>query len=156
MRPGVVGRGTKDRTQMVDPERIVEGERLDGPARAADGGYVPGACNTMGDFIRSLEDGQFDSDAFEALRELAAAMQEHAWRNGGKSKGKLTISVDFVQDGGVTQMKSAFKVSLPELPRAKSIMWLTPDNRFTRSRPGQHEMFGIRDASAPRGPIRDV
>lgn len=141
---------------MIDPERIVEGRRLDGPTRAADGGHVPGACNTMAEFIRGLEDGQFDADAYEALRELAAAMQEHAWRNGGKSKGKLTITVDFTQDGGVTQMKSAFKTSPPELPRAKSIMWLTEDNRFTRSRPGQNELFGIRDVSADRGPIRDA
>jgi hypothetical protein len=126
-----------------------------GPQRAADGGHVPGACNTLGEFVRTLEDGQFDADCYEAVKALSAALHEHAWANGGKAKGKVSITLDFIQDGGVTEIKAAFKVTSPEARRAKSILWATEDHRFTRTRPGQKEMFGIRDVSGG-GSVRDV
>lgn len=124
--------------------------------RAADGGHVPGACNTLGEFVRSVEDGQYDADVFAKLRDLNAALCDHAQHNGGKAKGKLTLTFDFNQDGGVTEIKSAFKVVMPEERRPKSVMWLTEDNRPTRTRPNQRELFGIRDASAPSGRVRDA
>lgn len=124
--------------------------------RAADGGHVPGACNTLGEFVKSLEDGQFDADCYEAIKELAAAMQEHAWQNGGKSKGKVTISIDLVQEGTLTEIKASFKVTQPENKRPKSVMWLTENHRFTRTRPNQGQLFGIRDVSAGPGGFRDA
>jgi len=120
---------------------------LDQPTKAADGGHVPGACNTLGDFVRSLEDGQFDVDAYAAIKRLSAALTATAMSNGGKAKGKVTISLDFEQEGSVTQIKAAFKVALPEARRPKSVMWKTDDNRLSRSRPGHGELFGIRDVS---------
>ncbi len=128
---------------------------LDQPTKAADGGHVPGACNTMGEFVRSLEDGQFDADCYEAIKELSAAMHEHAWNNGGKSKGKVTITLDFTQEGGVTEIKANFKVAQPESKRPKSIMWTTEDHRMTRTRPGQAQLFGIRDVSGASA-VRDA
>lgn len=128
---------------------------LDQPAKAADGGHVPGACNTMGEFVRSLEDGQFDADCYEAIKELSVAMHEHAWANGGKSKGKVSITLDFTQEGGVVEIKANFKVAQPEHKRPKSIMWTTEDHRMTRTRPGQQQLFGIRDVSGGAG-VRDA
>ncbi|RKF23359.1 hypothetical protein D6851_02490 [Altericroceibacterium spongiae] len=128
---------------------------IDQPSVAADGGHVPGACNTLGEFVRSLEDGQFDADCYDAIKDLAATMQEHAWRSGGKSKGKITITLDFVQEGGVTEIKAKFKAAKPEASRAKSIMWATEDHRMTRTRPGQKQLFGIRDVSGS-APMRDA
>ncbi|HEX7853816.1 MAG TPA: hypothetical protein VF503_08990 [Sphingobium sp.] len=128
----------------------------DAPRAAADGGHVPGACNTLGEFVRSLEDGQFDADAYEAIKELSAELAEHAFRNGGKAKGKVAITLDFTQDGGITEIKAKYKVTSPEPHRAKSIMWSTEDNRFTRTRPGQGQLFGIRDVSGTAGAFRDA
>jgi len=128
----------------------------DRPQRAADGGHVPGTCNTLGEFMRTLEDGQFDADCYEAIKSLSAMLNEAAWANGGKAKGKVTITLDFAQEGGVTEIKSAFKVAQPADRRPKSILWTTEDHRFTRTRPGQQQLFGIRDASAPRGEIRSA
>lgn len=123
---------------------------VDQPGRAADGGPVPGTCNTLGEFVRTLEDGQFDADCYDAIKNLSAALNEHAWSNGGKSKGKVTITLDFIQEGQATEIKAAFKVAEPADKRPKSILWTTEDHRFTRTRPGQHQLFGIRDASASR------
>lgn len=128
---------------------------LDQPQTAADGGHVPGACNTLGEFVRSLEDGQFDCDCYEAIKELSADLHEHAWNNGGKARGKVTISLDIVQEGGVTEIKAAFKVTSPEHKRPKSIMWTTEDHRMTRTRPGQQQLFGIRDVSGASA-LRDA
>ena len=128
---------------------------IDQPQRAADGGHVPGACNTLGEFIRSLEDGQFDADCYEAVKELSAALNAHAWSNGGKARGKVSITLDFAQEGGITEIKTSFKVTQPEAKRPKSIMWTTEDHRFTRTRPGQQQLFGIRDVSGAAG-VRDA
>lgn len=119
----------------------------DEPGRAADGGHVPGACNTLGEFVRSLEDGQFDADCYAAIRDLSAKLNEHAWSAGGRAKGKVTISLDFAQEGGITEIKATFKVAHPEAKRPKSIMWTTEDHRMTRTRPGQAQLFGIRDVT---------
>jgi hypothetical protein len=127
----------------------------DGASRAADGGHVPGACNTLAEFIRSLEDGQLDADCYQAIKDLSAELNEHAWTNGGKAKGKVTITLDIAQEGGITEIKSAFKVTKPEGRRPKSVMWTTEDHRFTRTRPGQQQLFGIRDVSGASG-MRDA
>lgn len=129
---------------------------IDQPTKAADGGHVPGACNTLGDFVRSLEDGQFDADAYAAIKRLSAALTATAMSNGGKAKGKVTITLDFEQEGSVTQIKSAFKVTQPEARRPKSVMWKTDDNRLSRSRPGHGELFGIRDVSGPASSFTDA
>lgn len=122
------------------------------PSRAADGGHVPGACNTLGEFVRTLEDGQFDADCYEAIKSLSAKLNEAAWTSGGRAKGKVTITLDIAQEGGVTEIKSAYKVTEPADRRAKSVLWTTEDHRFTRTRPGQQQLFGIRDASPTRHP----
>lgn len=127
-----------------------------GGERAADGGHVPGACNTLGQFISSLEDGQFDADVMAQLKELAAQMNDQA-RYSGTSKGKLTITVEFKQEAQIVKLKAGFKVALPEAPRSPSIMWTTEDNRFTRSQPNQGALFGMRDVSGgPAGGWRDA
>ena len=139
---------------MIDPEMQ---EKAEPPSRAADGGPVPGACNTLGEFIRTVEDGQFDADCYVAIRDLNAKMAECAWRSDGKAKGKVTITLDFTRDGGITEIKSAFKVTPPSERRAKSHLWLTEDNRFTRTQPGQRQLFGIVDvAVASSTPVRKI
>lgn len=138
--------------EAVDPST---GEIVDTSMRAADGGYVPGACNTLGEFIASLEDGQFDADVQAQLKELAAAMNDQTRTYGG-SKGKLTITIDFKQEAQIVYMKAAYKVAMPEEPRAKSVFWTTEDNRFTRSQPNQHHLFGVRDAAGRSSGFRDA
>lgn len=129
----------------MDDERGAD----DGPKRAVDGGIVPGTCNTLGEFVRTLEDGQFDADCYAAIRDLSAKLNEHAWQSGGKAKGKIVITLDITQEGAVNEIRSTFKVTEPVEKRAKSILWTTEDHRFTRTRPGQHQLFGIRDVSTP-------
>lgn len=128
----------------------------DGPIIAADGGTVPGTCNTLAEFIRTLEDGQLDADCYEAVKKLSAELNEAAWQSGGKAKGKITITLDFSQEGQITEIRSSFKVTAPAPQRSKSVLWTTPDHRFTRTRPGQEQLFGIRDVSSSARAFRDA
>lgn len=123
---------------------------------AADGYHVPGACNTMADFIRQLEYGQFDADAYAAVRELAEDMADHAAVMGGKATGKIVITLDFKQEIEVTEIRAKVKVTRPEAPRSKSIMYQTDDHRMTGVHPSQREFFGIRDVSNSARTIRDA
>lgn len=140
---------------MEDAVNPVTGEIETGGTRAADGGHVSGACNTLGQFISSLEDGQFDADIHEQLRDLAAAMNDQARVLGG-SKGKLQITIDFKQEAQIVYVKGSYKLTMPEEPRVKSILWTTEDNRFTRSQPNQHQLFGVRDVSGRSAAVRDA
>ena len=128
----------------------------DRPIIAADGGTIPGTCNTLSEFMRTLEDGQFDADCYEAIKKLSAALNEHAWQSGGKAKGKVSITLEFSQEGSITEIRSAFKVTEPQLARSKSVLWTTEDHRFTRTRPGQEQLFGIRDVSSSARAMRDA
>lgn len=150
------GRPRAPAMEMKAMEKFDEktGEILDGTL-AADGGYVPGACNTFGEFVASLEDGQFDADVQAKLKDLAAAMNDQTRTYGG-SKGKLTITIEFKQEAQIVYMKAAYKVAMPEEPRPKSVFWTTEDNRFTRSQPNQHQLFGVRDVAGRSSGFRDA
>ena len=126
------------------------------PGITADGNAIPGACNTLSEFVRSLEDGQFDADCYTGIRDLAEALNDHVFNQGGKAKGKVVITLEFNHDPTVTEIRSSFKVTHPAGARAKSLMWQTEDNRMTRIRPGQGQMFGIRDVSGGGQSVRDA
>lgn len=146
--------------EQVDPDTgvIIDHEDIADEGRiAADGGYVPGACNTLGEFFDSLEEGQFSADLYGEIRKLADKLQEHAQYNSGKAKGKVSITAEFVQEAALTKIKVSYKVTPPEAPRLTSIMWPTDDGRLSRRQPRQEQLFGIRDAAARTpGGFRDA
>lgn len=125
---------------IIDPEN---------PPRAADGNRMPPAANSFGDFVRFLEDGQLDAELSEVLRKMSSDMAHTAIENGGKAKGKLTISLDFALDGRVFTIKAKHKVDVPEAKRPQSVMWSTEDGRFTPSNPQQGQLFGVREVRGP-------
>lgn len=130
---------------MIDPEN---------PPRAADGGRLPPAANTFGDFVRMLSDGDFDRELTDVLQQLNQDMSNAAIEQGGKAKGKLVVTFDFALEGRVFAIGSKHKVDVPEPKRPKGIMWATQDGRFTPSNPQQGHLFGVREVSGPG--FRDV
>lgn len=119
------------------------------PGRAVDGARLPPAANNFGDFVRFLEDGQFDAELTEALKELAGEMANAAIDSGGKSKGKLTVTFDFSLEGRIFSIASKHKVDVPAAKRPKSVLWATEDMRFTPSNPQQGQLFGVREVRSP-------
>lgn len=128
------------------PVREVRSEVLQSNLIAANGDRLPQIAATAGNFIDMLEDGQFSADVNHQLQEMAAAMEDIAQFNGGKSKGKLVITIDLTKEDSVFKIASAFKATKPEMPRPKSVLWTTDRNEFSRFPPGQNQLFGLQPA----------
>jgi len=119
------------------------------PRIAADGGLVPAAALTGGQFIDALEDGNFSNDLHVALRDVAAEMQDIGNATGQRTKGKVVITIDLSREDNAFRIASDLKVTKPKAPRPKSIMWTDEHNRFSRFPPNQGQFFGVR--SVPSG-----
>lgn len=52
-------------------------------------GHVLGGCNTLGEFVQSPKDGQFDADCYESIKNLSVRMREHICDSGDASKDSL-------------------------------------------------------------------
>lgn len=120
------------------------------PPVAADGRALPTA-HTFSQFLQLVEDGDFHGDLSDALRRISTAMSQYVIDHGGKPTAKLKIGFEFKLDNGVFEIRATFDETLPKAPRGKTVVWSTRDNHFTPQNPKQMQMFGVRDASAPRG-----
>ncbi|WP_337846790.1 hypothetical protein [Sphingomonas sp.] len=132
------------------------GEILD---RAADGGGLVPAANSLADFIR-MSGPQFDADVYAELREVAADMQNRIQAGAGKVKAKLTITVeiDLEQTGNGTlfYLRPSHKIARPADKQPRAVAWTTDDNRFTPNMPRQGQLFGrVRDVT-PGAAVRDA
>jgi hypothetical protein len=139
----LVGEITHDAPQMMAP-------------RAADGGIVPAAATTAGQFLDLVGDGEFSAEVHAALRNLAAEMQDQFRASGKPTKGKVVVSFDFEFEDRMFKIKPDVKVTLPKQPRSRSIMFADEHNRFTRFPPGQAQMFGVRSVPSGSGGLRQV
>jgi hypothetical protein len=97
---------------------------------------------TFADFVRMLENGELHQDLSRELRNINAAMENHAMENAGKAKAKLTLTIDFSLDKGIYEMTADPKVTLPKSKRRRSIAWGTPEGYFSPQDPQQLTMFG--------------
>lgn len=99
-------------------------------------------------FLNMLEDGELHSDLSEKLRQICGDMENSAMENGGKAKAGLTINIEFLLDKGVFEIRSGYKIKMPEGKRQRTIAWATPGNNFSPNNPRQMNMFEKpRDAS---------
>lgn len=121
---------------------------------AADGRALRPAASTFGQFIALLEDGQFDADVAQDLKEMAAELQDIAGTQ-GSAKGKLTVDIDFKVENGMFVIAAKHKIKLPDPTRPRSVAWTTEDNRFTPHKPNQGQLFGVRDVT-PKAGLRDA
>lgn len=124
---------------------------------AADGRLLMPVAQLFSHFIANLEDGQFDEDVTDALKDLAEVMNSQGARFGDrvKIKGKVAITLDFSLENGVFYIRSNFKTTKPAENRRNSLMWTTPDGKFTPNPPNQGQLFGVRDVT-PHREIRDA
>lgn len=113
------------------------------PPRAADGRPLVPAASTFGEFMRFLEDGRLDSALVDQLREIVAAMRDHATSTNGKAKAKLTLVLEFSLESEAFFITAKYAAKLPDEQRPRSITWATADGRFTRTVPNQHQLFGV-------------
>lgn len=112
--------------------------------------------NTFDEFFRALEGGELNMDLTKALPDLVAELEQHRIEGGKKkAKGKITITIDIVDEEGIFDVTAKFKVTKPEEVRRRSVFWATPQNKLTPSNPNQYRL-GLHDATRPPAETRSV
>lgn len=103
-------------------------------------------------FVAALEDGQLHAELTDDLKRIAEECNNHQINYGGTAKAKMSLTIEFTLEKGVFEIKASCATKLPKPPRGRSIMWTTPENRFTPQNPRQGQLFrDITDAgAAPR------
>lgn len=114
-----------------------------------------GVHRAFATLVGDLEDGALHDELSRAVPEIVAQLHDILVQQGGKPKAKLTLTLGFVLDSGVIEVKGEVKVALPELRRGKTIFYATPDNSLTRRHPKQQEL-PLRDVNRPVGEARSV
>lgn len=136
---------------MDSYDAIPAGERVVENILAADGNRLHPTANTLADFVRMVEDGQFDADVTHDMREMAAEIENRMAMEGGKLKATLTLKFELTREpDGFYRIAASHTIKLPTLARKRSLAWLTQDNLFTPQMPNQGSLFGVRDVSARR------
>ena len=137
----------------VDPDT---GEVFE--TRSADGGYRYPSATTLTDFVFMLNDGAFNQDAADKLKELAEGLEELGCDTGKKVKGKLTLNVEVEREvDGVYFFTPQLVVKLPPEKVQRTIGWVTGDNKFTPNKPNQGNLFGtVREIAAEPRIVREA
>ena len=119
---------------------------------AADGGTQPKRSGYLSDVIRMLDEGQFNADASEDMRELSAFLHTHAKNNKGKAKGTITITLDFVVANSAMVVVPKHTVKKPVEKRDGTMLFLAENGSLGINPPSQMPMFGnrqVRDSYIP-------
>lgn len=125
---------TKDEEGGFDAKRL----------QAADGGPVAKRSGHVADVLRMLEDGQFNADVSEEMRDLAKRMEAYAHNNKGAAKGQLQITLDFSLGNGVFVITPSSKIKAPVEKRMGTALFLGENGSLGRNPSGQGAMFGDR------------
>jgi hypothetical protein len=123
---------------------------------AADGGRLHPTANSLADFLRMVEDGQFDADVMYDMRKMAEDLEDLFQAQGGKLKATINLKITLTREvDGYYLIQGEHKIAMPKVSRKRSIAWLTENNLFTPNQPKQASLFGtVRDVT-PRGAPRN-
>ena len=135
--------------KTIDASRMLE-------EQAADGRPMPRKAVTIADTLRLLNEGQFDADASGEMRELIRQMEAHGFVNKGVSKGQITITLDIALANGAHVVTPSVKVKKPQIKVPGTLLFAHEDGGLSRNPPGQGALYGVREVSDQRGPVRSV
>ena len=140
---------------MEDPSATPAAEQVVESLIASDGSRLHPSATSLADFVRMLEDGQFDADVTYDMRELNTDMEEMFRAHGGKLKATLNIKIEMTREiDGFYMIVVKYDIKCPQEARPRSVAWLTDQNLFTPNKPNQGSLFGVRDVS-PRRNVRN-
>jgi hypothetical protein len=117
--------------------------------------HDPYAAPNVPQLLGLLEDGELNSEMADRFRNLIAAMENAAAETSGKTKvkGKMTITLGFVLQGGAYEISGDLKVDEPKRTPRRTVMYATEGNTLSRRQQNQEDMF-MRDVNASKEPAR--
>jgi hypothetical protein len=112
---------------------------------------------SLSDLLLEISQGRFHEEATAALTQLVKEMNRVADVGGGKPKGKLVLTINFMMDRGIMEVDPGVKITTPATPRARVIMYTTPDGRLSKNdtRQGMLDLDTAKDVSTA-GAVREV
>ena len=103
------------------------------------------------DTLREIEFGHLLDELADAQQQVVDAVMET-----GK-KGQITITLNYNPEGqGQITIASDLKKKVPQLPRGKSLFFVTPERNLTRQDPRQIEITGLRKVEDTNTEARSV
>lgn len=105
-------------------------------------------------FVAEVCDGDMNAELSGELHNLIQQLRDAQNRDGGKSKGKLTLAISLNFDGKSLGVAYDVTVKRPPKSRASGHCWITRGGNFSMKNPRQMEL-PIRDVSARPAVIAD-
>lgn len=107
------------------------------------------------DQILALADnGQYLPVLLKDNSDLVHEIVSHSQAYGAKSKGKLTIEIEYSTDRyGQIDMAVQHKIAAPKPPKSKAVAWATEDGGLSVANPNQRRME-IRDIGNGKRELR--
>jgi len=115
----------------------------------------PFELRTADQILAMLDNGEFLQKFLDDHAALIIAMHEHQMNNGGKVKGKVTLTLAYTLDKQLSMsIEGEAKFDKPKAPKASATLWTTADGTLTPQNPRQPSLPGIRDITAPQHALR--
>jgi hypothetical protein len=114
------------------------------------------SLKTFNHFLASLEDGALHKRLTDQLGEVHASLVDHEVNYGGKAKAKLSLTIEFTSQDGITEIVAESKLVPPKLKKGRSVLWTTRDGTFSRANPKQLGFFTDVNAPGEGGTVRAV
>lgn len=115
----------------------------------------PFELRTADQILAMLDNGEFLHNFLVDHAALIVAMHDHQMTNGGKAKGKVTLTLAYTLDKQLAMsLEGDVKFEKPKAPKASATLWTTADGTLTPQNPRQPSLPGIRDVTAPQHAVR--
>jgi len=105
-------------------------------------------------FVAEVCDGDLNAEVSAELQSLLLQLRDAQHRDGGKAKGKLTLTLALNYDGKALGVSYDVSSKRPPKARASGHCWITRGGNFSMKNPRQMEL-PIRDVSARPAVIED-
>lgn len=134
---------------MTQPAKLTPARtNTSGPTERRFMSNNPIELNTVDQILSMPDNGDFLEDFLTQHADMLKKMQQFQLDNGGKVKGKFTITVDYTLDKQLTmQVLAEAKFTPPKKPKATAALWTTADGKLTPQNPRQPSLFGLRDVT---------
>lgn len=107
-----------------------------------EGERIPRQSHNVAGIIAMLEDGEFNREAGEDMRDLVQAMESHAHNHKGVAKGKITVTLDVSLANGIFVIVGGHTVKKPVAKRLGTPLFAREDGALGLNPTGQYRSLG--------------